>query len=98
MENVVSSEVNSFTLDVEDSGDLTTSKFLFSVPPELKYSLQRNGFQSLRRSRSNPIGWRIVTKRILRFPDSQVLTMKTLMILNMIVMGILICPDMQILR
>merc|ERR1712098_440234 len=56
MENVVSSEVNSFTLDVEDSGDLTTSKFLFSVPPELKYSLQRNGFQSLRRSRSNPIG------------------------------------------
>jgi len=56
MENVVSSEVNSFSLDVENSGDLTTSKFIFSVPPELKYSLQRNGFQSLRRSRSNPIG------------------------------------------
>ena len=49
MENVVSSEVNSFSLDLENSGDLTTSKFIFSVPPELKYSLQRNGFQSLRR-------------------------------------------------
>ena len=41
------------------------------------------------------LAWRIVMKRILRFQDLPALTMRILMILNMIVMGIWTCPDMQ---
>ena len=54
--DLVCSEVNSFTMAVSVDGEMVKSKFKFTIPDSLTDQLPTEGAKLLRRSRSNPIG------------------------------------------